>query len=162
MGATLPCGAQASHCGGFSCCRAQALGVRASVVVAHGLSSCGSWALERRLSSWHTDLVAPRHVGSSQTRDRTCVPCIGRQILNDCATREVPNPGLSDAPAQSPLQPWLGLIEKIHYGAPKALGSLPHSPCHSACSRHTVLALFPQTLLPPFSHRAFAHAVPSA
>ena len=34
------------------CCGAQALGARASVVVAHGLSSCGSWALERRLSSW--------------------------------------------------------------------------------------------------------------
>ena len=32
--------------------------------------------------------VAPRHVGSSQTRARTCVPCIGRQILNHCATRE--------------------------------------------------------------------------
>ena len=35
----------------FSCCGAQALGVRASVVVAHGLSSCGSRALEHRLSS---------------------------------------------------------------------------------------------------------------
>ena len=33
-------------------------------------------------------LVAPRHVGSSQTRARTRVPCIGRQILNHCATRE--------------------------------------------------------------------------
>ena len=33
--------------------------------------------------------VAPRHVGSSQTRARTCVPCIGRQILNHCATRGV-------------------------------------------------------------------------
>ena len=32
------CGAQASHCGGFSCCRAWPLG-RASVVVAHGLSN---------------------------------------------------------------------------------------------------------------------------
>ena len=50
-GATLRCGVQASHCGGFSCCGAQALGVRASVVVAHGLSSCGSRALELRLSS---------------------------------------------------------------------------------------------------------------
>ena len=37
-------------------------------------------------------LVAPRHVGSSQTRARTHVPCIGRQILNHCATREVPDP----------------------------------------------------------------------
>ena len=32
--------------------------------------------------------VAPRHVGSSQTRARTRVPCIGRQTLNHCATRE--------------------------------------------------------------------------
>ena len=36
-GVTLRCGAQASHCGGSSCRRAQALGVWASVVVAHGL-----------------------------------------------------------------------------------------------------------------------------
>ena len=50
-GATLCCGVWASHCGGFSCCGARALGTRASVVVAHGLSSCGLWALECRLSS---------------------------------------------------------------------------------------------------------------
>ena len=30
-------------------------------------------------------LVAPWHVGSSRTRARTCVPCIGRWILNHCA-----------------------------------------------------------------------------
>ena len=35
-GATLRCGAQASPCGGFSCCGAQALGAWASVVVARG------------------------------------------------------------------------------------------------------------------------------
>ena len=35
-------------------------------------------------------LVAPRPVGSSQTRARTRVPCIGRRILNHRATREVP------------------------------------------------------------------------
>ena len=37
-------------------------------------------------------------MGSSQTRARTRVPCIGRQILNHHATREVPRPGniLSD------------------------------------------------------------------
>ena len=39
---------------------------------------------------WCTGLVALRHVGSSWTRDRTRVPCIGRQILNQCATREAP------------------------------------------------------------------------
>ena len=49
--ATLCCGSRASYCGSFSCCGAQALGAQASVVVAHGLSSCGTWALERRLSS---------------------------------------------------------------------------------------------------------------
>ena len=36
------------------CFGARALGVRASVVVARGLSSCGSWALEHRLSSCGT------------------------------------------------------------------------------------------------------------
>ena len=35
-----------------------------------------------------TGLVALRHVGSSQTRARTRVPCTSRQILNHCATRE--------------------------------------------------------------------------
>ena len=32
---------------------------------------------------------APWHVDSSHTRDSTHVPCIGRQILNHCTTREV-------------------------------------------------------------------------
>ena len=50
-GATLRCDARASHCSGFSHCGAWALGMRASVVVAHGLSSCGSQALDHRLSS---------------------------------------------------------------------------------------------------------------
>ena len=36
-GATLRCAVWTTHCGGFSCCRARALGARASVVVAHGL-----------------------------------------------------------------------------------------------------------------------------
>ena len=30
-------------------------------------------------------------MGSSQTRARTRVPCISRQTLNHCATREAPN-----------------------------------------------------------------------
>ena len=44
VGATLRCGLWASHCVGFSCCGARALGTRASVVG-------GSRALERRLSN---------------------------------------------------------------------------------------------------------------
>ena len=39
--ATLCCSVQASHCGGFSCCGAQVLVVRASVVVARGFQSAG-------------------------------------------------------------------------------------------------------------------------
>ena len=37
---------------------------------------------------WHTGPAAPRHAGSSRTRPRTCVPCVGRRILNHCATKE--------------------------------------------------------------------------
>ena len=33
----LRCSARTSHCSGFSCCGARALGTRASVVVARGL-----------------------------------------------------------------------------------------------------------------------------
>ena len=83
----LCCGAWASYCGGFSCCRAQALGLQPSVVAARRLISCGSQALEHRLSSCSAQgLVAVQHVGLSWTRDRTLVPCIGRQILNHCTT----------------------------------------------------------------------------
>ena len=62
--------ARATPCGGFSFCRVQALEHVGSVVVARGL-------------------VAPKHVESSQTGNRTQVSCIGRWILNHCATREV-------------------------------------------------------------------------
>ena len=55
-----------------------------------GFSSCGTraqqlWLMGSRAQAqklWRTGLVAPWHVGSSQTRARTRVPCIGRQILN--------------------------------------------------------------------------------
>ena len=45
------CGVQASHCRVFSYSGAQAVGSQASVVVAHGLSSCDSRALEHRLNN---------------------------------------------------------------------------------------------------------------
>ena len=65
------------------------LTVAASLV--GGLSCCGAQAPDAQAQQlWLTGLVAPRHVGSSQTRARTRVPCIGRQILNHCATREAP------------------------------------------------------------------------
>ena len=68
------CDARVSHCSDFLCCRAQAEGVWASVVAAHGFSVCGSQGLEQRLSSCGTlGLVAHWHVGSSRIRDRTPV-----------------------------------------------------------------------------------------
>ena len=67
-GATLCCGVWTSHCCGFSCCRAQALGVWASIgpavaarvpesvwaseVAACRLGSCGSKSLERGFSNF--------------------------------------------------------------------------------------------------------------
>ena len=71
VGATLHHGKRASHYRGLSCCGAQAPDAQAQQL-------------------WLTGLVAPRHVGSSQTRARIRVPCIVRQILNHCATREAP------------------------------------------------------------------------
>ena len=81
VGATFHCGARASYCGGFSCYRA--LGMWAQQ-----LWLAGSRAQDQQL--WRTGLVVPRHVGSSWTRDQTHVPCIGRWVLNHCATREFP------------------------------------------------------------------------
>ena len=51
-----------------------------------GFSSCGT----QSQYLWCTGLFAPWHVGSSRTRARACVPCIGRRILNHCTPREVP------------------------------------------------------------------------
>ena len=51
LGATFHWIAQASYCSGFFCCGAQAPGHWASVVVAQGLNSCSSRALDHRLNS---------------------------------------------------------------------------------------------------------------
>ncbi|XP_059966720.1 biogenesis of lysosome-related organelles complex 1 subunit 5 isoform X2 [Mesoplodon densirostris] len=60
---------RASHCWGLSRCEAQALDAQAQ-------------------RPWLTGPATPRHVGSSRTGARTCVPYIGRRTLNHCATRE--------------------------------------------------------------------------
>ena len=62
----------------------------ASLAAERGLHSCRSQSLERSPSNcapW--GLVAPQHVETSWTRDQTCVPCIGRQIVIHCTAREV-------------------------------------------------------------------------
>ena len=53
-------------------------------------------------------LVALRHVGSSQTRDWTCVPCNERWILIYCATRG--SPKLYILPTASTFWPSLVLL----------------------------------------------------
>ena len=60
-GAVLRCSVRASHCGGFSCCGARALGTRASVVVVRGLQSAGSVVMTHGLELLHGmwDLPGP-------------------------------------------------------------------------------------------------------
>ena len=45
-------------------------------------------AVASLVSKHKRGLVAPQHVETSQTRDQTHVPCIGRWILNHWSTRE--------------------------------------------------------------------------
>ena len=56
--------------GSYLCCGAWSLGIWASAVVAHSL-------------------IAPQNTESSQTRDLTCVACIGRWTLNHWTHSEV-------------------------------------------------------------------------
>ena len=61
-----------------------------------GFSSCGSraqqlWHVGCRAQAqqlWRTGVVAPWHMGSSQTKAWTHVPYLGRRVLNHWATRE--------------------------------------------------------------------------
>ena len=55
---------------------------------------------------WLTGPGAPRHVGSSQTRARTRVPCISRQILNHCATREALNESFKEVLHEREIEKW--------------------------------------------------------
>ena len=60
-----------------------------SVAAAHRLNSCTSQAPECRLSKmWRAGPVSLHHVGSSQIKDRTSVPCIGSWSLNHWTTSE--------------------------------------------------------------------------
>ena len=75
---------------------------------ARAFSSCGEWgpvfvALRWPLACWLLSWQLPgsrapaqrwwlalRHVGSSWTKDQTCIPCAGRQILYHWAMRKAP------------------------------------------------------------------------
>ena len=92
----LRCRVRASHCGGFSCCGARALGWRASVVVAHGFSSCSLRALEHRLSSCGTRAQLLRGMWDLPGPGiKPVSPALASGFLNHCATREVLAIGLN-------------------------------------------------------------------
>ena len=146
-GATLCCGAWASHRGGFSFCGARALGVRASVVVAHGLSSCGSWAPEHRLSScgarayllrgmWDLpgpglEPVSPALTGGFLTTAPPGKPSISSQSV---PWVRFPSTPISDpfiGIRLSSQQPWLFLDPR-----PWARMWVLPGPTHQRCSHH--------------------------
>ena len=77
-GATFRCSVGAYQHGGFFC-GPQALGMWTSVVG------------PTQAQFWLTGLVALQHAKFSRTRDWIHVPCVGRQILIHCTTREVQN-----------------------------------------------------------------------
>ena len=81
---------------GFSSCGSWAQQLLVSAVAAYRLSCCGLRVLDCGLGSCgYTGFAAPWPVQSSQTRDRTHVPYIGRQILIHWTSREVPNHSLT-------------------------------------------------------------------
>lgn len=71
-----------SSCGGRGCSPAAALQLLWLLSKGSGARELQQWWC---LGSW-----IPQHVESSQTKDRTQVPCLGRSILNHRPTREVP------------------------------------------------------------------------
>ena len=63
--------------------------VQASAAAACGLRTCGSWAPGHSLSQlWDTGLAFLQPVGSSQTRDWSCVPRTERRTLHHWTNQE--------------------------------------------------------------------------
>ena len=119
---SLRCSGRASHCGGFSCCGAWALGARASVVVARRIRSCGSRAQQLWLAGsraqaqqlWCMGLVDPRHVGSSRIRARTHDPCIGSGFLTTAPPGESCKLCFYMTESQQNLKRQLNLLTIVH------------------------------------------------
>ena len=102
QGLLSSCGAQASHCGGFYCCRAQALGhagfscavhgfwSTGSMVVAHGLSCSVAYRifLDQRLNPglllWQADSLPLSHQKSPLSSILTKAYRHGKYKINGC------------------------------------------------------------------------------
>ena len=101
-----------------------------------GLSCCGARAPDAQAEQlWLTGLVAPRHVGSSQTRAQTRVPCIGRQILNHCATREALDIG-NIIYTYILLFPVFSFKSYLNYDTTRKRGGKNPQYCEDICSKH--------------------------
>ena len=87
-----------------SCSKHGLLSLQQARVTLHlrcpGFSCCTAGALRH---------AASPHVESSQMRDQTCVPCVGRRILIYCTTREVPRSTIS-----RPLFSFVMLLETYY------------------------------------------------
>ena len=86
------------------------------VAVSKGAPPCefSLWALVHRLQQlWLVGLIALWHVGSSQIRDQTRVPCIGRWILNHWTTREVHCFSVFETWFPSSLDQFLAIFQNV-------------------------------------------------
>ena len=83
-GATVHCDARASHCSGFSCCGAQALGERAQQ-----LWLAGSRAQAQQL--WRTGLVVPWHVGLPRPGIKPVSPALAGVFLTTAPPGKSPD-----------------------------------------------------------------------
>ena len=75
----------------------QSVGSQSRTQLSDRTNDCtgSSWRHTGFLWLWGAGSAALWRVGSSRSRDRTHVPCTGRQILTHCNTGEVPPAALS-------------------------------------------------------------------
>ena len=130
-GATLGCGARASHC------KVRSIGSR----------------VRRRQQSRCTGSAAPRHVGSSPTRDRTRVSCTGRRILYHRVSREVLEFILTVFPDSGQAMGWdIAVLVWAHY---QCLS--PAAPCSpSEAQAGWLLVVLSPELLPSSPSTCFS------
>ena len=90
---------------------------------------------------WRIGLSALRHVGSSQTRDRTHVSCIGRQILYHWSSRVVSggsSPITVSSECMTPwevLSPWLWASERLLADCGSHLARVRGRELYTSCQR---------------------------
>lgn len=73
-------------CAGFSCCRAQAVGMPTAAAAAMGSAAVGSGTQ----AQWLHRLSCHAACGISLDQDWTYIPCTGKWILIHCTIKEVP------------------------------------------------------------------------